>query len=778
LMSRLVGFTTTSVLTVAGLAAALGTIATAHAQTLGVGENVTSGVGGISRFHAAGVDATKFPPSLALAKPMSVKTTGPVAADARVQPKFWTDADGRFGVKVNIDAGTSLYGTGEIAGPLLRNGRKTVAWNTDAYGYTEANDALYQSHPWVLAVRADGTAFGVLADTTWRVEMDLTGTPVSQSEDGQPGAGGSIVFRGEGAPFRVYVIDRASPQDVLKGLGELIGPMPLPPLWAIGYHQCRYSYYPEARVREIAEGFRSRKIPADVIWMDIDYMDEFRVFGFNKQHFPDPKKLNDDLDKIGFSNIWMINPGVKDEPGFWVNDQGDQKKVWVTNAAGETYRGEVWPGWCNFPDYTRPDVRSWWRGLYKDFMAQNIDGVWNDMNEPAVFNVKSKTMPEDNVHLGGEWDYGGVLPKGTHLQYHNVYGMLMAKGTKDGIMQARPEKRPFVLTRAGHLGSQRYAATWTGDNNATWEDVENSISMAANLGMSGAPFIGPDIGGFNGNGPQGATEAETKKIRAQHFGRWMGIGALLPFSRGHTGKGNIDKEPWMFGQETEQTCRLALERRYRLMPYLYTLFQEASVTNMPVLRPTFFADAKDPALRTEDDSFLLGEGLLVVAKTTPESDRVSAMPKGIWNPVMLVDEGFHPELPRLYVKGGSIIPLGPVMQWTGEKPLNPLTLLVSLDASGEAAGTLYEDAGDGFGYTKGDFRTTTYRAVKDGDAVKVDIAGVSGSRTAIPREMRVIILQGDKYWSGSATDGQSLTMNLTKVQPQTWNTARPPIPTN
>ncbi len=758
---------------------------TAGAQSPGVGELVTPKLpegaafgGGIARFHGPGLDVRSFATSVALRWPTDVKATGKVDGSVKVQPLFWTDADGRHAVKVNLEAGTSLYGTGEIAGPLLRNGRKTVAWNTDAYGYTEANESLYQSHPWVLAVRADGTAFGVLADTTWRVEMDLTGEPTGESESGRPGPGGSIVFRGEGAAYPVYIIDRASPQEVMKGLAELVGTMPLPPKWAVGYHQCRYSYYPEARVREIAQGFRDRKIPADVIWMDIDYMDQFKVFSFNKEYFPDPKKLNADLDKLGFSNIWMINPGVKDEPGFWVNDQGDAKKVWVTSASGETYRGEVWPGWCNFPDYTRPDVRDWWRGLYKDFMAQGVDGVWNDMNEPAVFNVKSKTMPEDNVHLGGKWDYGGELPKGPHLKYHNVYGTLMAKGTFDGILQANPDKRPFVLTRAGHMGSHRYAATWTGDNNATWEDVENSISMAANLGLSGAPFIGPDIGGFNGNGPQGKDADDTRRVRAQHFARWMGIGSLLPFSRGHTGKGNIDKEPWSFGAETEQTSRLALERRYRLMPYLYTLFHEASTTGMPVLRPTFFADPKDAALRSEDDSFLLGDGLLVVAQPTPEADRASVKPKGIWNPVLLVNEGLHPDLPRLLVRGGHIVPAGPIMQWTGEKPLDPLTLLVSLDEQGQAQGTLYEDAGDGFEYQRGDYLITKYTAKRTGTQVKVEVAGTEGNRAKTPRQVQVMILDGGQYWTGTVTDGQSLTIDTTRVKPQAWNLSRPPVPGN
>lgn len=736
--------------------------AAAMGQVAGEGQAVVSPSGGITRFVEKGVDPAKFPPSLALAKPTDVKFSGPVAADARVTPLFWTGDDGRHNVRIDIDEGTSLYGTGEIAGPLLRNGRKTVCWNTDAYGYTEDNVSLYQSHPWVLAVRADGTAFGVLADTTWRVEIDLTGAEKgSQSQ-------GSIVFRGEGAGYPVWVIDRASPQEVMKGLAELIGTMPLPPKWAIGYHQCRYSYNPEARVREIAQNFRDRKLPCDVIWFDIDYMDGFRVFTFDKTQFPDVKKLNTDLGKMGFHRIWMIDPGVKAEKGYSIYDQMEQKDLSVRNAKGEVYKGEVWPGWCVYPDYTRPDVREWWAGLYKDFMATGISGVWNDMNEPAVFNVKSKTMPEDNKHAGGAWELGGTLPPGPHLQYHNVYGTLMAKGTYDGIKKVNPDKRPFVLTRAGSIGSQRYAATWTGDNSAEWDDLEHSISMAANLGLSGQPFAGPDIGGFNGNGT-GAL-----------FARWMGIGTLMPFSRGHTGKGNIDKEPWAFGPEVEQTSRLALERRYRLLPYLYTLFEEASTTGVPVLRPVFFADPKDPALRSEDDAFLLGSDLLVVPNLTPDRDRAPVKPQGIWNEVTLVDEGHHPDLPRLFVRGGAIVPIGPVLQYADEQAADgkahPITLLISLDADGNATGTLYEDEGDGYAYTKGKFLKTTYTARTMGDRVVIEIADKQGQMLRRQRDMRVLLVKDGWYSNAIGVDGQKLSILLNKITPVRFEMRPPDAP--
>jgi alpha-glucosidase len=649
---------------------------------------------------------------------------GPAPAAFPVQPLFEKTADNKHRVVINAPPGTSFYGTGEVGGPLLRNGRTVTLWNTDAYGYNADSSPLYKSHPYVLAVLPDGSSFGVLADSTWRMTIALDG---------------KIDITAEGRPFPVYIWKRSSPQEATKTLAELTGTMPLPPRWAIGYHQCRYSYYPEARVREVASGFRDRKIPASVLWFDIDYMDGYRTFTFDKSHFPDPKKLNDDLGAQGWKRIWMINPGVKDEKGFFVRDQLADKGYEVKTKDGRSYRGAVWPGMCLFPDFSNHEVRAWWAGLYKDFMAQGVDGVWNDMNEPAIFNVASKTMPEDVQHRGGVYQqypnsYPQVVTPGDHARFHNVYGMLMSQATYDGIKAANPAKRPFVLTRAGFLGSHRYVASWTGDNTADWLHMEMSVPMSLNLGLSGWAFTGPDIGGFISNGPN-SFEGE----RGSHFARWMGVGTLLPFARGHTGKGNINKEPWEFGPEVQRAASLALERRYRLMPFLYTLFHEASTVGLPVARPLFFADPKDPALRSEDDAFLLGDSVLVVAQMMPDSSRQPVMPSGTWRRFDLV-EGTHPDLPKIFLRAGHILPAGPAQQFTDEKPLDPLTLFISLDANGQARGTLYEDAGEGFGFQRDEFLITNFLATTVGDTLEISIQSQSGRMPRPERELRVRVI--------------------------------------
>ncbi|HEY0197542.1 MAG TPA: TIM-barrel domain-containing protein [Rhodanobacter sp.] len=679
-------------------------VAGQHAEKIG---------NGIVAFLPPGM--TAYPVSLALVRPPV--SQGPRPSDWSIVPQFGQDGK-HVRVDVSIPNDSDLYGSGEVTGPLRRNGSTIMLWNTDNFQYElEHGKQLYQSHPWVLGVRADGSAFGVLFDSTWRATLET---------------GNQIVFESSGPPMPVIVIDRASPQAVVQGLAELTGTMPLPPRWALGYQQSRWSYTPDTRVLEVADEFRKRRIPADVIWMDIDYMDGFRVFTFDPKTFEDPKRLNRDLHARGFHSVWMIDPGVKFDPGYTVYDSGTAKDAWVKDAHGKDYHGEVWPGLVSYPDFTRPETRQWWSALYKGYMAQGIDGVWNDMNEPSVFKVPSMTMPDGNWHRGG-----GELVPGPHLQYHNVYGMLMARATREGIQAANPDRRPFVLTRANFVGGQRYAATWTGDNASTWPDLKMSIPMSLNLGLSGQPFSGADIGGFSG------------VASADLWANWIAIGAFYPFSRAHTISAPQQKEPWAFGPAVENTARIAIERRYRLLPYLYTLFHAASIDGTPVMQPVFFADPHDLRLRGEQQAFLLGADLLVV----PAWAKGAALPKGIWRDVSLVDgDRDDPHQATLKLRGGAIVPLGRIVQNTGEESLDPLILLVSLDARGEARGTLYEDAGDGYGYRQGDYRSTTYVARRRGAKVRVRIAATEGKRAHSPRNIVVQWVTDDGLFTGSGAE--------------------------
>ncbi len=675
---------------------------------------------GIAKFVPKGFNLSQMPSFALKAEPQE---KGMLPSNWQLYP-IMEKKKGHASAYLDVPQGTSLYGGGEVTGPLLRNGQSIKLWNTDSGAYSVDNGKrLYQSHPWVMGVRPDGTSFGILFDTPYKAELTTTDERIN--------------FETEGELFRIFVIDRESPQAVIKGLAELIGTMPMVPRWALGYQQCRFSYTPASRVIEVADTFRIKRIPCDVIWMDIDYMDGYRIFTFNPQTFPDPAALNRDLHIRGFHSAWMIDPGAKVDSTYFVYKSGTANDVWVKTAQGKEFHGDAWPGACAFPDFTQPKTVRWWADLYKDFLDKGVDGVWNDVNEPQISNTPTGTMPEDNKHLGGD-----KIPAGPHLKYHNVYGYLMVKASREGIMKARPQNRPFILTRSNFLGGQRFAATWTGDN-ASWEShMTMSVPMILTLGLSGQPFSGADVGGFLFN-PD-----------ADLFGRWMALGAFYPFSRGHACAGTINKEPWAFGQKVEDVSRMALERRYVLLPYYYTLLHEASETGMPIMRPVFFADPKDTLLRAEEQAFLIGENLLVV----PEWAKNPALPKGIWRNLSLIpgdDKDSYQA--KLKIRGGAIIPTGKIIQNTNEKSLDPLTLLVCLDEKGEAHGTLYWDEGDNWSFKDGNYSFQHFTAIRTADnKVQVKITQKKGKYITENNDMAIVKIITDKgiyQASGNLVEG-------------------------
>ncbi len=691
---------------------------------------------GVARFVPPGVDPATLAPSFALIAPFPALR--PVPGSWRIVPQF-SRAHDAFTATIPIDPGTSLYGTGEVAGPLLRNGFVTEVWakqpfrleedGTVVSHYDERSKSLYQAHPWVLAVRRDGSAFGVLADTTYRLGIDLrAGIRLSCAE-----------------PFPVLVLEGVSPQEVVRRLAALTGRIELPPHWALGYQQCRFSYYPDARVRELARELRKRAIPCDGIWIDIHYMDEYKVFTFDQERFPDPQGTDDYLHGLGFKSVWILDPAVKAKPAYSVYDEGVSEEHFLRDAEGHEHHECTWPGDAAFPDFTRPATLAWWARLTMEFLEHGADGVWVDLNEPSPILPLGAELPEDLQHRGG-----GEIAPGSHAQYHNVYGFLMAKATYLAMRAARPERRPFVLTRSSYLGGQRHAATWTGDNLSTWQHLHWSVPMVLNLGLSGQPYSGPDIGGFAGT------------PSPELFAHWIGVGAFLPFCRTHNSLEG-EQEPWSFGMAVEETSRVALARRYRLLPYLYTAFHEASATGLPVARPLFFADPADIGLRDEDHAFLLGGDVLVQPQLLEDESHDFRMPKGEWRPFSLAGENPSVDTahPLLRLRDGAIVPVGPGGQTSEEAFAGPLTLLVSLDAAGRASGHLYEDAGEGFGYLDGDYLLTTYEATLDDGVVEVSIAEQEGRWPRPARALRVEVLTPTGVLRTTGTDGKVLTLPLT-----------------
>ncbi|MHC5111558.1 MAG: glycoside hydrolase family 31 protein [Planctomycetota bacterium] len=614
------------------------------------------------------------------------------------------ESTGSRGVKAwqQLDDWSAIYGLGEKTGGLNKRGRSWVMWNTDAYGYGPASDPIYKSIPFFLKAR-DGRFHGIFFDNPWRTYFDFGHEEFN-----------TLSFGADGGELNYYIIAGPHPRDVIKRYTDLTGRTELPPKWALGYHQCRYSYYPESRIRELAKTFRDKKIPCDALYFDINYMDGYRCFTWNDKYFPDPGKLMDDLHAQGFYTVAIIDPAIKHEPGYGVFDSGTANDVWMKRPDGEVHIGRVWPGDAVFPDFTAPKVRKWWGDLYAPFLeSSKLDGIWNDMNEPADFNGPNKTVPVETMHD----NEGEPAP---HSACHNIYGMQMVRATMDGIKRARPGTRPLVITRAMYAGSQRYGATWTGDNTSNWEHLRMSVPMVANLGVSGIPLVGPDIGGFVG----GATP--------ELYARWIQVGSLFPFCRTHTGWGNPEQEPWSYGPDVEAIARRSIERRYELMPYLYTLMEESTRTGMPMLRPVWL---EFPWSGSADHAFMLGPNIHVVPTVHAEArDFNHWLPPGAWFDVHtgLLHQSGDPvpidtrmETLPMFVRAGAIIPMQSVIQSTREQAKEPL--IIDVWPFGESTGTLYEDDGASYAYREGDFRRSSFKCIADDTNVKLTMRVEDGS---------------------------------------------------
>lgn len=589
----------------------------------------------------------------------------------------------------------TYYGFGEKAfAEMSRNGKFIANWNTDTFSYPIGTEPIYQSIPFFYALR-DGRAYGLFFNNTFRTWFDM-GKSVP----------GRYTFGADGGELDYFVFtggkDR-SPKKILEDYADLTGKTPLPPMWALGNQQSRWSYYPEKRVREIAEGFRSRKIPLDVIYLDIDYMDGYRVFTWDKSRFPDPKKLVTDLKSDGIQTVLIIDPGIKVDPNYSVYAEGKRLGMFVKNPDGTELNRNVWPGPSAFPDFTDPKARAWFGSQFKGHIDEGVAGFWNDMNEPGVFltdktpkpdtmHHPDKTFPLDTPHVGD-----GLAD--THRRYHNIFGMQMARSTFDGVLKLRPEKRPFVLSRAGFAGVQRFAAVWTGDNYASWDHLALTIPMLTNLSVSGVPFVGADVGGFNDR-PSG-----------ELYARWLQAAALTPFLRSHSVGWAGDKEPWEFGDEYTKINRASIELRYKFLPYLYTLFYQHEREGQPVMRPVWYEFPNDKQTYLQGDVYMVGSDLLV-APIVKEGmrNRDVYLPAGAdwinwWTGERLAGgKQYRVDAPidrlPLFIRVGAVVPTQDVIQHTGES--SPLTLIVGAGiAPGKTETTdVHQDAGDGYGYQK------------------------------------------------------------------------------
>ena len=571
-----------------------------------------------------------------------------------------------------------FIGLGEKTGRLDRRGGTYVNWNTDHYAYGVNDDPLYTSTPFFIGLH-DRLTYGIFLDNSWRTTFDF-----GASTDNRLSS-----FSAVDGEMNYYFLSGRSVAKILEEYTSLTGRMPLPPLWSLGYQQCRWSYYPEAEVLDLARTFREKKIPADVIYLDIHYMDAYKVFTWNPDRFPHPKEMLDSLKSMGFHVVTIIDPGVKVEDGYFAYDEGVKKDFFIKYPDGKYYVGTVWPGRCNFPDFTKPEVREWWGKSFSKIIQPGVEGFWNDMNEPAVWG--------QHVPDVVQFDFDGS--RTTMRQAHNVYGMEMARSTFEGTKALLNGNRTFVLTRAAYSGIQRYSAVWTGDNAPSDEHMLLAVRLINNMGLAGIAFAGSDIGGFSGD------------ATPELFARWLSIGAYAPFFRNHKEYGMKRQEPWSFGENIEALAKTTLNRRYELLPYIYSSFFQTTQTGIPVARTLAIDYSFDEHVYWDQfqNEYLFGDNLLVAPVASTEKYAQVYLPRGEWyrsgndllykGDTTIVVEAPLNNLP-VFVKAGGIIPEQSVVQYTQQQPPDTLRLHVYFGKTNTSF-MYYEDDGRTYDYERG-----------------------------------------------------------------------------
>lgn len=563
-----------------------------------------------------------------------------------------------------------FIGLGEKKGNLDRRGNKVNNWNADLGG----DDPQYKTYPFYIGLHNNLT-YGIFLDNTNKSFFDFGASTDNQMS----------WFGADAGDLNYYFFGSQGVAKIIADYTWLTGRMEMPPLWSLGYQQCRWSYGSAKEVLEVAENFRKLQIPADVIYCDIDYMDDFKIFTWKNSSFPDPKAMIDQLKAMNFHLVTIVDPGIKVEKGYDKYDEGIAKNYFATYPNGEPYIGAAWPGRVHFPNFLNPEVRQWWGASFKVLTQPGVEGFWNDMNEPSSWGQNIPAM----VKMGEKY-----LPEA-----NNIYGMQMAKATYEGTRELLGNKRPFVLTRSAYAGTQRYSAVWTGDNFANDEHLMMGQRLVNSLGLSGTSFTGVDIGGFFGN------------VSPELMVRWNSLGVYTPMFRNHACTGTAYREPWRWEEDKQQIIKKDIEERYRLMPYIYSTFYQAHKTGLPVSRSLAIEYSQDKHVYNEayQTQFMFGDNILVAPVTSNVRTADVYLPNGNWyrkSSDSLFEGGKNytvaaplNDLP-VFIKAGAIITKQHVVQSTSEKGDGVLELNVWNGKQGSSF-MYYEDDGSSYDYQQG-----------------------------------------------------------------------------
>jgi alpha-glucosidase len=578
-----------------------------------------------------------------------------------------------------------FIGLGEKSGGLDKRSCAYTNFNTDSFAYRVDTDPLYTSFPFFVGLH-NGLCYGIFLDNTYQSDFNF-------------GASNNrfASFGARGGNLNYYFIHQPNVAAIIESYTYLTGRMSMPPLWSLGYHQNRYSYYPDTEVLRIADTLREKKIPCDSITLDIHYMDEYRLFTWDAARFPNPDELVRKLNARGFRTTVIVDPGIKSGTADDVDD------IFVKYIDGRDYEGQVWAGWCKFPDFTNPAAIEWWREKLKTLLSKGVAGIWNDMNEISTWG---QTMPDNIIfHFGGEG--------ASHLKARNVYGLLMVRASYEGYVQ-HCKSRPFILTRSAFSGVQRYSAVWTGDNTADDAHLLMGVRMLMSMGITGVAFTGMDVGGFLGE-PSPAL-----------YVRWMQVGAFTPYMRNHKQINTKSSEPWTYGEEALEVSRNYINLRYRLLPYIYSAFREASLTGMPLVRTLAIEHAFDDVIYDKrfENQYYFGDAFLVAPFDSVQNYGEIYFPEGerydfyddstVASRTIRIERLSIHKLP-VYVNESSIIPMQDLVQHTGMKPTNDALYIHLYKGKRTSVFNYYEDDGESFDYRSGIYyeRQIRYEPLKN-----------------------------------------------------------------
>ncbi|MDF2430979.1 MAG: alpha-glucosidase [Mucilaginibacter sp.] len=646
--------------------------------------------------------------------------------------------DARFGVNwqgTRVINYRKLYkdekfiGLGEKTGDLNRRGSSYVNWNSDVPDHNPKSDPLYETFPFFVGLHG-GLTYGLFFDNTHKSYFDFG----ASTDDTMSW------FGADAGDMNYYFFGAQSVSQIIEDYTWLTGRMEMPPLWSLGYQQCRWSYMSAAEILDIAENFRKEKIPADVMYCDIDYMDQYKIFTWNKETFPNPKSFIDKLKAMNFHLVTIVDPGIKVEPGYKQYDEGVSKNYFATYPDGEKYIGSVWPGRCHFPDFFRYDVRKWWGASFTALTEPGVEGFWNDMNEPAAWGQDIPWM----VKFGNYY-----MP-----EVRNAYGMQMAKATYEGTKKLLGNKRPFVLTRAAYSGTQRYSAVWTGDNSAYDAHMLLGQRLVNSLGITGMSLVGVDIGGFSGD--------PTPELMV----RWNSLGVYTPMFRNHAMQGTKYREPWRWGKENETIIKKDIEQRYKLLPYIYSAYYQSHQTGIPVSRTLAINYTNDENVFDVkyQNQFLFGDALLVAPVESTRFAEDVYLPAGEWYRLSTGEKfegGKAVNVPApltdlpVFVKAGTIVPMQDVIQSTNEKGDGILELNVWYGKNANSY-VYYEDDGSSYDYQKG----TYYKRSVHFDPLKntISLLAVEGSFASKYTQIKLVLHGFDQKIKTVKVNGKAMKL--------------------